>query len=73
MMKKVGYKQNWGAVAPAPLICPRRSSTCPRLETIHEEGCEYHAVFSNKVFLVLPVVLSTVFYFFLYKEATLCA
>ncbi|WRX26933.1 hypothetical protein QQP08_019420 [Theobroma cacao] len=38
MMKKVGYKQNWGAVAPAPLICPRRSSTCPRLETIHEEG-----------------------------------
>ncbi|XWS16002.1 hypothetical protein CRYUN_Cryun34aG0049400 [Craigia yunnanensis] len=70
MMKEVGYKQNWGAVAPSRLISPRKSSTCPRLETILEECCENHAVL---VFLFLPVVLSTVFYFLLYNDATLCA
>ncbi|XWS12330.1 hypothetical protein CRYUN_Cryun37aG0080600 [Craigia yunnanensis] len=73
MVKEVGYKQNWGAVAPALLISRRRSSSFPRLETILEEGCEIRAVFSMKVFLVLPVVLSTVFYFLLYKDGTLCA
>ncbi|XVF87123.1 hypothetical protein PTKIN_Ptkin18bG0094200 [Pterospermum kingtungense] len=70
----MGYKQNWGAVAPARLISPTRSSSCPRLETILEEGCEdHHAVFSNKVFFLLPVVLSTVFFFLLYKDVTFCA
>ncbi|XVF25431.1 hypothetical protein REPUB_Repub13aG0211900 [Reevesia pubescens] len=73
MMKVVGYKQNWGAVAPARLISPGKSSSCPRLETILEEGSETSAVFSKKVFLVLPVVLSMVFYFLLNKEVTLCA
>ncbi|XVF27286.1 hypothetical protein REPUB_Repub14bG0093700 [Reevesia pubescens] len=73
MMKEVGFKQNWGAVAPARLISPTKSSSFPRLETIHEEGCETHAVFPKKVFLFLPVVLSTVFYFLLNKDVTLCA
>ncbi|XVE88426.1 hypothetical protein DITRI_Ditri19aG0068700 [Diplodiscus trichospermus] len=60
MVKKVGFKQNWGEVAPAPLISRRKSSTCPRLETILEEGYENHAVFSKKgldsLRLNLPVV-----------------
>ncbi|XWS19879.1 hypothetical protein CRYUN_Cryun31cG0054100 [Craigia yunnanensis] len=73
MMKEVGYKQNWSAVAPARLISPTKSSSYPRLETILEEGCENRAVFSKKVFLFLPLVLSTVFYFLLYKDLTLCA
>ncbi|XWS18667.1 hypothetical protein CRYUN_Cryun32bG0064300 [Craigia yunnanensis] len=73
MMKEVGYKRNWGEVAPGRLISRRKSSSCPRLETILEEGCENHAVFSKKVFLVLPVVLSTVFYFLLNKDVTLYA
>ncbi|KAB2025711.1 hypothetical protein ERO13_D06G143900v2 [Gossypium hirsutum] len=73
MTKEVVYMQNWGAVAPSPLINPRKSSTYPRLETIHEEGCENHSVFSKKFLLVLPLVLSTGVYFLVNKDLTLCA
>ncbi|MBA0807709.1 hypothetical protein Gohar_023497 [Gossypium harknessii] len=61
MMKEVGYKRNWCEVATSPLITPRRSSSCPRLETILEEGSENKGVSipSKKVFLLVPVVLST--------------
>ncbi|KAK8495564.1 hypothetical protein V6N13_092982 [Hibiscus sabdariffa] len=37
-MKEVEYKQKWGEVAPSPLINPTKSSTCPSLDTILEEG-----------------------------------
>ncbi|KAE8715054.1 LEM3 (ligand-effect modulator 3) family protein / CDC50 family protein isoform 1 [Hibiscus syriacus] len=73
MTKEVGYKQNWGAVAPSLLINPRKSSTCPRLETILEEGYENHAVFPKKLLVVLPLVLSTAVYFLINKDFTLCA
>ncbi|KAE8715053.1 LEM3 (ligand-effect modulator 3) family protein / CDC50 family protein isoform 1 [Hibiscus syriacus] len=73
MMKEVGYKQNWGEEAPSLLINPRKSSACPRLETILEEGYENHAVFSKKLLVVLPLVLSTAVYFLLNKDLTLCA
>ncbi|KAK8524650.1 hypothetical protein V6N12_029512 [Hibiscus sabdariffa] len=69
----MGCKQNWGAVAPARFVPTRKSSTCPRLETILEEGCENKAVFTKKLLLYLPVVLSTVFYFLLHKDMTRCA
>ncbi|KAL4387114.1 hypothetical protein GQ457_09G004020 [Hibiscus cannabinus] len=69
----MGCKQNWGAVAPARFVSTRKSSTCPRLETILEEGCENKAVFTKKILLYLPVVLSTVFYFLLHKDMTRCA
>ncbi|MBA0866070.1 hypothetical protein Goshw_017627 [Gossypium schwendimanii] len=61
MMKEVGYKRNWCEVATSPPITPRRSSSCPRLETILEEGSEHKGVSfpSKKVFLLIPVVLST--------------
>ncbi|XVF40092.1 hypothetical protein PTKIN_Ptkin01aG0084300 [Pterospermum kingtungense] len=69
-----GHKQKWGAVAPAPLISRRKSSCRPRLETILEEGYDNDAAFfSKKLFLVLPVVLSTVCCFLLYKDVALCA
>ncbi|MFQ6660277.1 hypothetical protein Gotur_028868 [Gossypium turneri] len=55
----MGCKQNWGAVAPARLVSTRKSSTCPMLETIVEEGCENESIFTKKIFLYLPVVLST--------------
>ncbi|KAL4290153.1 hypothetical protein GQ457_14G008240 [Hibiscus cannabinus] len=70
MMKEMGCKQNWGAVAPARLVSTRKSSTSPRLETILEEGCENHAAFTKKILLYLPVVLSTVFYFLVYNGVT---
>ncbi|TYG97578.1 hypothetical protein ES288_A10G050000v1 [Gossypium darwinii] len=73
MMKEMGCKQNWGAVAPAHHVSTRTSSTYPRLETIVEEGCENESVFTKKIFLYLPVVLPTVFYFLLYKDVTRCA
>ncbi|MFQ6660276.1 hypothetical protein Gotur_028865 [Gossypium turneri] len=55
----MGCKQNRGAVAPARHVSIRKSSTYPRLETIVEEGCENESVFTKKIFLYLPVVLST--------------
>ncbi|MBA0569719.1 hypothetical protein Golob_003431, partial [Gossypium lobatum] len=55
----MGCKQNWGAVAPARLVSTRKSSTCPMLETIVEEGCENESIFTKKIFLYLSVVLST--------------
>ncbi|KAK8608198.1 hypothetical protein V6N13_023628 [Hibiscus sabdariffa] len=73
MMKEMGCKQNWGAVAPARLVSTRKSSISPRLETILEEGCENHAAFTKKILLYLPVVLSTVFYFLVYNGVTRCA
>ncbi|KAK8580522.1 hypothetical protein V6N12_070788 [Hibiscus sabdariffa] len=59
MMKEMGYNRSWGEVATSPLSAPKRCSSCPRLETIPEEGSENKAdsVPSKKVFL-LPVVLS---------------
>ncbi|MBA0595050.1 hypothetical protein Gorai_011929 [Gossypium raimondii] len=75
MMKEVGYKRNWCEVGTSPLITPRRSSSCPRLETILEEGSEDKGVSipSKKVFLLVPVVLSTVFYFLLKKDVNFSA
>ncbi|KAH1048348.1 hypothetical protein J1N35_039132 [Gossypium stocksii] len=73
MMKEMGCKQNWGAVAPARHVSTRKSSNYPRLETIVEEGSDNESVFTKKIFLYLPVVLSTVFYFLLYKDVTRCA
>ncbi|KAE8715353.1 LEM3 (ligand-effect modulator 3) family protein / CDC50 family protein isoform 1 [Hibiscus syriacus] len=63
MMKKVGYNRSWDA---APSFAPKRCSSCPRLETILEEGSEHNAVsISSKKLLLLSVVLSMVFYFLL--------
>ncbi|KAK5792356.1 hypothetical protein PVK06_033470 [Gossypium arboreum] len=73
MMKEMGCKQNWGAVEQAHLVSTRKYSTCPMLETIVEEGCENESIFTKKSFLYLPVVLSTVFYFLLYKDVKRCA
>ncbi|KAB2029298.1 hypothetical protein ES319_D05G152400v1 [Gossypium barbadense] len=75
MMKEAGYKRNWCEVGTSPLITPRRSSSCPRLETILEEGSENEGVSipSKKVFLLVPVVLSTVFYFLLKKDVNFSA
>ncbi|KAE8656189.1 LEM3 (ligand-effect modulator 3) family protein / CDC50 family protein isoform 1 [Hibiscus syriacus] len=71
MMKKVGYNRSWNA---APSFPPRRCSSCPRLETILEEGSEYDAVsVSSKKLLLLSVVLSMVFYFLLNKDAAFSA
>ncbi|KAH1066261.1 hypothetical protein J1N35_031248 [Gossypium stocksii] len=75
MMEEVGYKRNWCEVATSPLITPRRSSSCLRLETILEEGSENKGVSipSKKVFHLVSVVLSTVFYFLLKKDVNFSA
>ncbi|KAE8659615.1 LEM3 (ligand-effect modulator 3) family protein / CDC50 family protein isoform 1 [Hibiscus syriacus] len=71
MLKKVEYNRTWGCT---PSIAPKRCSSCPRLETILEEGSEYTAVsISSKKLLLLSVVLSMVFYFLLNKDATFSA
>ncbi|KAL4367328.1 hypothetical protein GQ457_05G027330 [Hibiscus cannabinus] len=71
LMKTSGLET--AQMAPSPLINPRKSSTCPRLDTILEEGCEHHAVFPKKLLVFVPLVLSTAVYFLLNKDATLCA
>ncbi|OMO65762.1 hypothetical protein COLO4_31025 [Corchorus olitorius] len=76
MMREVANKQTWGAVAPSRLVSRRTSSSSfPRLETILEEGgVEYNPSLSKKVFLVLPIALSTAFWVLLYKDGvTICA
>ncbi|GLT59885.1 hypothetical protein SLA2020_326800 [Shorea laevis] len=67
MVKDVRYVQNWVEVAPEPLISHQKPSTSPKLETIAEEGCDGVRV-PKRVFIVLPVLLSLVFYFLLYRQ-----
>ncbi|GLT59174.1 hypothetical protein SLA2020_320100 [Shorea laevis] len=67
MVKDARYMQNWVNVAPEPLISHQKTSTSPRLETIVEEDYDGVCV-SKRVFIVLPVFLSLVFYFLLYRQ-----
>ncbi|OMO70335.1 hypothetical protein CCACVL1_18972 [Corchorus capsularis] len=72
MKREVAKKQTWGAVAPSRHVSRRTSSSSfPRLETILEEGgVEYNSSLSKKVFLVLPIALSTAFWVLLCKDGT---
>ncbi|KAG4196833.1 hypothetical protein ERO13_A06G196300v2 [Gossypium hirsutum] len=68
MMKRVRIKKqmNWVEIAHARLISPKRSPSCSKLETILEEGCyeKSHEIWiSNKIFLVVPLLISMVFLF----------
>lgn len=58
-------------VAPSLLICPARSSNCPKLETILEEGSEGLDDLKTRVVVVLfllPVLVSLVSFLLLYRN-----
>ncbi|GLT59886.1 hypothetical protein SLA2020_326810 [Shorea laevis] len=59
-----------GSVEKAPelLISHKKPSSCPRLETIVEEGCERFEVGRMRVLFVLPVFLSVVSYIVLCRR-----
>lgn len=63
--------ENWVEVAPSLLICPARSSNCPKLETILEEGSEGLDDLKTRVVVVLfllPVLVSLVSFLLLYRN-----
>lgn len=77
MVKEVSYMQNWVEVAPTLLITHQKSSKCPKLETIVEEGpgnimgsqiSIEVAPISKRALFLLPVFVSFVSYFLLYRQ-----
>ncbi|XVF87121.1 hypothetical protein PTKIN_Ptkin18bG0094000 [Pterospermum kingtungense] len=67
----MGYLQATCEKAPALVISHKKPSSCPRLETIFEEGSElnffkvgHRAVFS----LLVPVSISIISYVLLYRD-----
>lgn len=62
---------NFCEVAPTPLISCQRTSSNPKLETIFEEGSQNSEVVPKRVLFLLPVVLSVVLYFLLYRDVAL--
>lgn len=62
-------KRNFVEVAPSMLIAPQRKSNFSKLETIIEEGPQSQDVIVPKrIFVALPLFLSMVMYFILYKN-----
>lgn len=74
MAKEVRYMQSRGEVAPALLISHHKSSISPKLEPIVEEGSEDIEGVEKGVLFLLPLILATVLYIFLYRDValTLC-
>ncbi|TQD82505.1 hypothetical protein C1H46_031941 [Malus baccata] len=74
MVKEVSYMHNWGEVAPTLFISHQKSSKCPELETIVEEagpvGSQINVEilpFSKRALFLVPVIVSCVSYFLLYR------
>lgn len=72
MTKRISYMQyDCLEVAPAPLISPIKPSSAPRLGTISEdyviEGSPqmFTIVLQRRSFVLLPILLSFVSYFFM--------
>jgi len=62
-------KGNYVEVAPSLLISPQRKPSLPRLETILEEGPQQcDVIVSKRIVVLLPVLLSSILYFFLYRN-----
>jgi len=62
-------KGNRFEVAPSAFVAPQRKSKFPKLETILEEGTHSHdVVVPKRIVIVLPLLLSMILYFFLYKN-----
>ncbi|KAK9920907.1 hypothetical protein M0R45_029445 [Rubus argutus] len=45
MAEKIRFLGSWIEVAPALLICPKKTSTSPELETITEEIHSHYSIF----------------------------
>lgn len=61
-------KENFVEVAPSMIITPRRKSNFSKLETIIEEGShKCDVIVPKRFFIALPVLLSMIMYFLLYK------
>lgn len=69
MVKNVRSMQNWVVeVAPSTFVSRRRSSSSPKLATIVEEGSNNIEILPDRVFFFLPVLVSFVSYFLLYRH-----
>ena len=70
MMKKVKVIENYEEVLPAILITPKKCSPkFPKLEPIIEEGSnEGFKVLPKRVLFLLPILISFMSYFLLYKQ-----
>lgn len=68
MVKNVKSMQNWIEVAPSTFVSYRRSSSCPKLETIIEEGSNPFESFPKRVLIILPFLISYGSYFLLYRH-----
>lgn len=66
--------KNWAEIAPALLVSLQKSSNPPpKLETIEEEGGSRSLETMHKrTTFLLPLIVSMVFYFLLYKEVNWC-
>ncbi|KAK9750254.1 hypothetical protein RND81_02G182400 [Saponaria officinalis] len=62
-------KGNYVEVVPSVLVVPQRKISIAKLETILEEGPQQSDVIVPKrLFIALPVFLSMILYFLLYKS-----
>ncbi|KAL4289952.1 hypothetical protein GQ457_14G008220 [Hibiscus cannabinus] len=71
LMKGMEYWENAYEKAPAIVISHKKTSTCPRLETILEEGSELNSVVGlgqrTLFFVLIPLSLSILSYVLSYK------
>lgn len=63
-MKGMKYRETAYEKAPALVISGKKPSSCPRLETIFEEGPELSSVAVEKIlfFVLIPLSLSVLSY-----------